>query len=641
MIARLFYAENDKGAITAWRLDLDRILHIFNVRLPTSARPLLTILFQTDLGINTDVAVSDIHTSTILQHCEQPDVPTLSMESACDIFYTIYDNGGRSSTIDDLLKRLDFHALSITLLATAASHNMWDYDLLAREWDAHHTRVLQTDCHQSLAATVELLLASPTFRDLGPDARDLLGVVAFFPQGVDENKIDWLFPTISDGRSIFDKFCALFMTYRSDGFLKMLAPLRDYLYPKDPISSPLLCSTRDCYFRRLSVDVFPGKPGYEEAQWVTSEDENIEHLLDVFASNDTNSADVWAACRNFMEHLYWHKRRLVVLGPKIEGLPDGHPSKPQCLFQLSWLFDSVGNFAGEKKLLTHALELWRERGDDHQIAQTLIYLSNANRQLHLYTEGISQAEEALGICERLGDAQGQGQSLVFLAWLLYQDARLDAAEEAASRSIDLLQNKEEHFQVSICHRALGSIYHCKGDTKKAIHHFETALRIVSPFDWHPQLCWIHYSLAQLSFGENRLDEAHAHVGRAKSHADDDPYLLGRAMQLQARFWYQQRRFKEAKSEALRAIDVYERIGATEDLETCEIILRGIEMKRSIISGGLHFNFNGELLEKVLLPTSINSPSSVTGRDLRRLFRRILLLATGPATASTKLQLTYF
>ena len=127
---------------------------------------------------------------------------TLSPESACDIFYSIYDNGRHSEVISDLVKRLDFHALSITLLTTTASHNMWDYNELAEEWNAHRARVLHTDYESN-------------------------------------------------------KFCVLSLTSRSDNFITMLAPIRDHL--------PLLCAAKDHYFSRLSVEVCPTIPGFEEA----------------------------------------------------------------------------------------------------------------------------------------------------------------------------------------------------------------------------------------------------------------------------------------------------------------------------------------------------------------------------------------
>ena len=246
------------------------------------------------------------------------------------------------------------------------------------------------------------------FRELDPDARELLGVIAFFPLGVD---VDWLLPALSNGTNIFDNFCILSLTYRGDGFITMLAPLRDYLCPEDPMSSRLLCTTKDHYLTRLSSNVVPGKPGFKEARWIRSEDMNIEHLLDVFTTIDANSEDIWNACNGFMNHLCWHKPRLVVLGPKIEGLPDDHSSKPQCLFTFSRLFDLVGNHLETKRLLIHTLKLWRERRDEPRVVRALVFLAQTNRVLDLRKEGIQQAEEAMEICERLGDTVGQSQSL--------------------------------------------------------------------------------------------------------------------------------------------------------------------------------------------------------------------------------------
>ena len=562
--------------------------------------------------------------TTVPRHCKRLTIPTLSMASACAIFYGIYDNGGRSDIISDLLRLLDFHALSITLLATTASHNMWDYDRLAREWGTYRVQVLQTYYNESLAATIELSLASPTFRKLGPDASDLLSVTAFFPQGINENNLDWLFPTISNRRIIFDTFCILSLTHRRDGFITMLAPLRDYLRPKDPMSSPLLHKTKECYFRQLSVHINPGKPGFEEAQWIRSEDVNVEHLLDVFMSIDADPASVWDACAHFMRHLYWHKPRLVVLGSKIEELPDVHPSKPRCLFQLSRLFGSVGNHVERKRLLTCTLELWRERRNALQVARTLRFISDENRLIGLHKEGIQQVGEALEIYERLDNISGQAHSLHDLAWLLHSDKQLDAAEAAASRAIDLSIDKGEQFQVCQCHRLLGLICHSKGKTGEAVKHFQTAVGIASSSSWHNQLFWNNYSLAGLFFDDGRLEDAHTHIEHAKSNAINDTYLLGRTMQLQAWFWYKECRFEEAKSEALRAADVYEKIGATKGVEGCRAILRNIETeKENPATPGE--TFKGELLEIVPCPTPINSQFSARGIGSRlvSVFRRIL------------------
>ena len=514
--------------------------------------------------------------STVPPSCETLDIPTLSMEAAHDTFYGIYRHGKQSAQVSRILEELDFHPLSITLLATVAQCSGWNDGRLTREWEGQRTGVLHAQHTRSLAATIELSIASPMFQELGPDARDLLGVVAFFPQGIDEDNINWLFPTISNRASIFDKFYILSLTYRINGFVTMLAPLRDYLRPKDPVLAPLLCSTKEHYFTRLSVQVDPSSTGFEEAQWIVLEDVNVEHLLDVFTTVDAGSDDAWSACAYFAEHLYWHKRRLIGLGPRIERLPDGHASKPRCLFELSRLFQAVGNDVERKRLLLHTLKLWKERGDELLVAQTLRFLSDAHRDLGQYTEGIPLAREALGIYERFDDMVGQRRSLQELASLLYEDGQLEAAEEAASRAINLPLHQDYQFEVCTCYKTLGQICHARGEMEKAMEHFEAGIGIASSFNWRDRLFWLHHSLARLFYDQSKFDDAHAQIEHAKSYAINDAYCLGRAMELQAIFWYRQDRFEDAKSEALRAADVYGSIGATKDVEDCRRVLHMIE-----------------------------------------------------------------
>ena len=510
--------------------------------------------------------------STVPPDCETLDIPMLSMEAAYGTFYRIYKHGEQSDPVKKILEQLDFHPLSITLLATVAQHNKWDTDRLTREWERQRTH------HpMSLATTIELSLTSPIFQALGPDARALLGVVAFFPQGVDENNLSWLFPIIPDIANIFDTFCVLSLTYRSNGFVTMLSPLRDYFYPRDPTASPLLCAAKDYYSRRLLVDVYPDKPGYQEARWITSEDTNAEHLLNVFTSADSESGDIWDTCAHFLEHLHWHKHRLVSLGSKIEGLSDSHPSKPRCLFQLSQLSRRVGNYAEEKRLLSDTLEIWRERGDDRQVAQTLLRLSEVNGVFRCYEEGEQQAEEALGIYGQLGDAVGQADCLRSLASLMCNDGQPDAAEMGVSLAIGLLPEKGSEYLLSHCLRCLGMIYQSKGEIEKEIHHFEKALGIASSFGWHDEVSGDHSYLALLYSNQRRFDDANAHFEQAKSHAVNSPYGLASLMYLQATLWSQQDRFEQAKSEVFRAVEIFEKLGATQDLEGCRDLLKTFDL----------------------------------------------------------------
>jgi len=356
----------------------------------------------------------------------------------------------------------------------------------------------------------------------------------------------------------------------------MLAPLRDHLRPKDPKSSPLLCMAKERYFTRMSVNIYPDKPEYGESRWIVSEDVNVEHLLDVFTTIDASSESIWDTCANFMDHLYWHKGRLVILGSKIEGLADNHRCKPKCLSQLSRLFHSVGNYTEDKQLLTDALELYREREDDHAVDQTLRYLSDVNQLIGLFGEGIRQVEEALEVFKQLGDTVEQAKCLIQLAECLYLDYQPDAAEEAASRAIDLLPKTGEQYWVCKSHRVLGKIYYLQSQTEKAIHHFELALGIASPFGWDDQLFRIHFTLACLFFEDRRFNDTQNHLDRAKTHAVDSTYYLGFAMGVQADLWYELGRLGEAKSEALRAVEVFEKLGAARDLEECRKILRRIE-----------------------------------------------------------------
>ena len=532
--------------------------------------------------------------TTVPPDCKYLDVPTLTKNAAHNTFYYIYGNDKEPGRIDEILTQLDFHPLSVTLLATVARQNKWGNDILVKEWERHQTGILQTEHSKGLDVTIKLTLASPVFQQLGPDARGLLGIVAFFPQGVNENNLDWLFPTISNRSTIFDQFCMLSLTYRSNGFITMLAPLRNHLCPKDPRASTYLCTTRDFYVTRLSCPAHPDSSEFENIRWIISEDSNIEHLLDVFTPTDSISHSIWIGCVGFMWRLHWHKPRRTVLGLKIEQLPDDHCWKPFSLFELSRLFKKLGNHAEHKRLLAHALQLWRDWGDYEWVGRALIALAAANLLLGFYREGIIQAQEALGVYEMLGCVTDKVECLTVLARLLLQNEQLDAAEKAIIRSINLLENGP---RLALCHpyRILGEISHSRGEREKAIYHYNAALGIAYQFNSYGNLSLIHLSLATVFRDKYEFNNADSHIKQAKQYALHGTYQLGRATEIQAEIWYRQGRFEDGVSEVLCAIEIYEKLGEGKDVEKCRELLRDLEraMQEPSVSGEC-----GEVLEGI-------------------------------------------
>jgi tetratricopeptide (TPR) repeat protein len=237
----------------------------------------------------------------------------------------------------------------------------------------------------------------------------------------------------------------------------------------------------------------------------------------------------------------------------------------------------LGNYAEQKRLLTYTLGLERRSGDDRRITQVLIFLSNVNRLLDLREEGIGQAKEALEISERIG-TEWETACLHRLAWLLIDDKQLDAAENAASRAITLIPKERQEDVVCGCHRVLGKVYQSKGDKKKAIQHFEAALRTVSPFDQSFGLFWIHLDLAELFLEWGELVDANTHVEQAKSHIVNNSFGLGRAMYLEALVRNRQLRFEDAKSEASHALEIFEKLGAAKEEGLCRGLLQIVEQK---------------------------------------------------------------
>ena len=155
------------------------------------------------------------------------DVPMLSADGAQDIFYSC-SLLRRSAAVDNLLEELDFHPLSINLLASAARKNDWDGPALLEAWNDGKTNILKATDLLGLEESIISIFDTPTIQALGTTAMETLEAIAKFPHGVRESRLEVMFTEIAGVGEATDALCKFSLIYRQDGYVKMLSPFRFY-----------------------------------------------------------------------------------------------------------------------------------------------------------------------------------------------------------------------------------------------------------------------------------------------------------------------------------------------------------------------------------------------------------------------------
>ena len=187
-----------------------------------------------------------------IQDFVRMEVPTLQVEAARDAFHSCC-HLGRSVAVDDLLVELDFHPLSITLLASAVSENNWDEPTLLEAWDNGKTSILKASGHQSLEERIQSILRAPTIRELGTTVQETLEGIAAFPGDVKEIQLLNIFPQVNRIGDAVDALCKFSLMYRQDGFVKIFPPF--WLYFRYPTRTQLPQPGSDTSYHSASEDI--------------------------------------------------------------------------------------------------------------------------------------------------------------------------------------------------------------------------------------------------------------------------------------------------------------------------------------------------------------------------------------------------
>ena len=198
-------------------------------------------------------------------------VTGLSPESALQAFGAIYPT--RYDVKDTFVKRvvssLDYHPLSINILANIAKEKQWTLSRLMTEWARGESNILLSPStsnilllspstserkDRSLRTSFRISIFGPAFYKRRHSNMRLLRAVAFFPQGVHRRAISGI-----ESIETTELLCRLSLADWAGDFLKLLAPIRMYVmdaYNRGlPYEDDCLDNLRSYYYSLRSSDV--------------------------------------------------------------------------------------------------------------------------------------------------------------------------------------------------------------------------------------------------------------------------------------------------------------------------------------------------------------------------------------------------
>jgi hypothetical protein len=204
----------------------------------------------------------------------------LDVGSALEAFFRIYRQDNAEEEITNLLTELEFHPLSINLLANAAQQNGWSPHTLLTRWKHQPIAVLDygEGKLQNLSATMQPSLSSPSIQNFGEDGGRTLAIIASLPQGLNGDLATQLLPSLPRIDIICDVLCRQTLAYREGAFIKMLASIRHYVQNSSlaPLTSTCLRDVGAFYHRTVR---YCSQERDNHADIIISDHLNIEHVV--------------------------------------------------------------------------------------------------------------------------------------------------------------------------------------------------------------------------------------------------------------------------------------------------------------------------------------------------------------------------
>ena len=384
------------------------------------------------------------------------DVGGLGLPATREAFASVYTLEPLGEDVVPLLTELNYHPLSINLLAHVGMTNGWSIKTLLHAWSVRKTGMLKHDAGDShdLATAIGLSLNSPVFKNIADAAHTLLRAISFLPKGICRSDLPSLFPKLppTDAEDIADTIvrCSLAKWDGPDERLSVLVPIirtcvNDRYNKGLDYKDPLITSIREYQSRGLTNT---------PETWIQQESDNIEQLL-LFDFS----------CHQVQGNYGALLKTLVFTEQFLDALYTYHPRSTSILSSLTLPYEirPVIEAAGFK------LGTRQSRSLSLAKARCLVNICWLEYRRNYYDEAFRASEHAIAFCRTLvPKTNEQLASCLRLQGILHQSrGNLKNADQALSEGLDIACATKDALSQAKFHDALSRVALSRGVLARA------------------------------------------------------------------------------------------------------------------------------------------------------------------------------
>ena len=511
------------------------------------------------------------------------DVQVLNGDAAKRIFLSFHPVDD-CDEVDKLLGYLGYHPLSIKLIAQVGAERRLSAPELLNRWMMYQTKILDPPNGgrlRSLRFSLEASLSSPSLSQL-PGARDVLSILAFLPQGIDESKCRELFPSIEEIDLIMDSLCRVSLIEKRRDRVTLLPPIRSFIQESVPLMQKLLDDIWEFYSNILAMlwDSFPGHETFHMGRrFLHEEDINCETIIIHFIGKQHPASFVAGASFLHLLDIHAHCRqtKLAHVIRHLHG-EEHNETYIHCLCFVGWLEFQMANYQDAEQILLHSHRLFTDIGSvsgEATCATSLGYI-------HLFLSNYEKAEMFLLQAGSLYTAKSYGSFCCdrILASVYRLQGKLSKARILAEETLSYFKSELFFTNWAWCLLQLGEIEQSSGNSSAAKLALTQARDEAVRLDDHTLIEKCDRMLASIEIDAGCYHQARILLEGARklaiqcNDAHDAALCDAGLGKVEEGLLH----YEEAKTLYQKARDEISRIGSKYDTADCACFLGGVEKK---------------------------------------------------------------